>query len=107
MPGTALSTKNRAVTQPDKFVLSWSFSLTGGNRQQTCKQDMKERTTEWCLLWETEQGKDENVSLKGGSQEGFLWEWKPGENQGQIFGEVCSAKALRQGQERQKENQCG
>lgn len=64
---------------------------------------MKERTTEWCLLWETEQGKDENVSLKGGSQEGFfggsgnLWE-----NQDRFLVKSASAKALRQGQERQK-----
>lgn len=65
---------------------------------------MKERTTEWCLLWETEQGKDENVSLKGGSQEGFFMGVETcGKIRNRFLVKSASAKALRQGQERQKE----
>lgn len=55
------------------------FFFRSGTGNKHVESTVKERTAEWCLLWE----KDEAVSLKGGvplervAGKDSLWDWTP------------------------------
>ena len=63
------------------------FFFRSGTGNKHVESTVKERTAEWCLLWE----KDEAVSLKGGvplervAGKDSLWDWTPEGKSGTDF----------------------